>query len=123
MGVVGGECAVKGTGGKSHPCHCCSSRVSSAGGTNIVSLHQQHQYINQQNRQHRSSKKYPEADLPICNSSPGNSTTDSPILAPLRSKMKVLKKLKRKMGLGKIFILFKNKQIYSKIYSGRIFSF
>lgn len=101
MGVVGGECAVKGTGGKSHPCHCCSSRVPSAGGTGIVSYNQHQQ--NQQNRQHKTNKKYPQTDLTICNSSSNSTTqvtTDNTILAPLRSKMKVLKKLKRKMGLA-----------------------
>ncbi|XP_008561058.1 protein neuralized isoform X1 [Microplitis demolitor] len=117
MGVVGGECAVKGTGVKSHPCHCCSStRISTNVGPSVV--------IQVQNKHRRSTRKSTccnnnnnnnnninnsnnhqeqfnqEPDIPtVIPNSPTKTSTDN-ILAPLKSKMKVLKKLKKKMGLA-----------------------
>ncbi|XP_015116963.1 protein neuralized isoform X2 [Diachasma alloeum] len=90
MGVVGGECAVKGTGGKSHSCHCCSRVTSDVGPSVLLSQHNRGNY--------RVDKEGFEGDLP----SPSGKNTggDSHILAPLRSKMRVLKKLKKKMGLA-----------------------
>ncbi|KAK0091592.1 hypothetical protein PV326_002982 [Microctonus aethiopoides] len=103
MGVVGGECAVKGTGGKNYPCHCCSSQVPNIGSAPGTLSVLQLQQINQNRRQSRGIKSSNiEPELPTCNpnSPTTTATTDHNILAPLKSKMKVLKKLKRKMGLG-----------------------
>ncbi|KAK0161416.1 hypothetical protein PV327_009887 [Microctonus hyperodae] len=103
MGVVGGECAVKGTGGKNYPCHCCNSQVPNTGSApGTLSLLQLQQF-NQNRRQSRGIKSSNiEPELPTCNpnSPTTTATTDHNILAPLKSKMKVLKKLKRKMGLA-----------------------
>lgn len=102
---MGASCAVKGS--KSHPCHCCS-HLASPGASVQQQQQQQHHHHrhhhhhhethhahHQHHHHHHSAGKQPSAEL-----QPQNNNGDCNILAPLRSKMKVLKKLKRKMGLG-----------------------
>ncbi|CAG5076024.1 Similar to neur: Protein neuralized (Drosophila melanogaster) [Cotesia congregata] len=110
MGVVGGECAVKGTGVKSHPCHCCgSTRISTTVGPSVVIQVHKHRRSSRKSQsnlnnnhinhhQDNSLVFVQEPEVPPTNS-PTTTSTDN-ILAPLKSKMKVLKKLKRKMGLA-----------------------
>lgn len=125
MGVVGGECAVKGTGVKSHPCHCCgSTRISTAVGPSVVIQVHKHRRssrksqsnLNNNNINHHQELVFvQEPEVPsVLPNSPTTTSTDN-ILAPLKSKMKVLKKLKRKMGLGKhqyVFFYLRFNSIY-----------
>ncbi|KAH0555012.1 hypothetical protein KQX54_014686 [Cotesia glomerata] len=110
MGVVGGECAVKGTGVKSHPCHCCgSTRISTAVGPSVVIQVHKHRRssrksqsnLNNNNINHHQELVFVQEPEVLPPNSPTTTSTDN-ILAPLKSKMKVLKKLKRKMGLGRV---------------------
>lgn len=110
---VSGECAVKGAGSKSsQPCHCCGSQVSSLVPSLSNNLHptnhhinQQQQHMQQQRNQHQLNQQQhhqhqnTQGKHSVENGHNQN-TADNNILAPLRIKMKVLKKLKRRMGLG-----------------------
>ncbi|KYN00360.1 hypothetical protein ALC62_08851, partial [Cyphomyrmex costatus] len=99
---VSGECAVKGSK-SSHPCHCCcgSSNASVQQSQQQEQQpyepyhHHHHQHHHHHHHHHHHGKHAPPSASPQHNNSGDNN-----ILAPLRSKMKVLKKLKRKMGLG-----------------------
>lgn len=98
---VSGECVIKGSK-SSHPCLCCS-HVGSSGASvqqqqqpsNEPYHHHHHQHHHHHHHHHHHGKHAPASASPQHNNSGDNN-----ILAPLRSKMKVLKKLKRKMGLG-----------------------
>lgn len=121
---VSGECAVKGS--KSQPCHCCASHVVASPSASVQQQHQQqlqqhhhHQLQQQQHQRHNNHHHHhhhhevhhaihpnhhhhhhhhqDKNNVPVEVQHNGD---NSNILAPLRSKMKVLKKLKRKMGLG-----------------------
>ncbi|KYM79951.1 hypothetical protein ALC53_09656 [Atta colombica] len=105
---VSGECAIKGSK-SSHPCHCCS-HVGSSGASVQQSQQQQQQQQQQsyepyhhhhhQHHHHHHHHHHHGKHAPPSASPQHNNSGDNNILAPLRSKMKVLKKLKRKMGLG-----------------------
>ncbi|XP_012283226.1 protein neuralized isoform X2 [Orussus abietinus] len=88
---VSGECAVKGAGSKSHPCHCCTHVANASASVPAHHHHHPHHHHYHHHHHHRHSKSPVEAQQ-----EPG----DTNILSSLRSKMKVLKKLKRKMGLA-----------------------
>jgi len=101
---VSGECAIKGSK-SSHPCHCCGHVGSSGASVQQQPQQQQqsyepyHHHHHQHHHHHHHHHHHGKHALP--NASPQhNNSGDNNILAPLRSKMKVLKKLKRKMGLG-----------------------
>jgi len=97
---VSGECAVKGSK-SSHPCHC--SHVGSSGASVQQQQqqpyepyhHHHHQHHHHHHHHHHHGKNTPASTPPQHDNSGDNN-----ILITLRSKMKMLKKIKRKMGLG-----------------------
>lgn len=99
---MGASCAVKGS--KSHPCHCCS-HLASPGASVQQQQHHHHRHHHHHHETHHAHHQHhhhhhPAGKQPSAELQPQNNNGDCNILAPLRSKMKVLKKLKRKMGLG-----------------------
>ncbi|KOC59461.1 Protein neuralized [Habropoda laboriosa] len=102
---MGASCAVKGS--KSHPCHCCSYLASP--GASVQQQQQQHhhhRHHHHHHETHHAHHQHHHHHHPVGKQSatelqqPQNNNGDCNILAPLRSKMKVLKKLKRKIGLA-----------------------
>lgn len=91
---------VKGAGSKSHPCHSCGHAANASAS---VPLHHNHHHHHQHHHNHHHLKNQVEAN---------QNTSDTKILAPLRSKMRVLKKLKRKMGLGEPICQFFLLQVF-----------
>ncbi|OAD59798.1 hypothetical protein WN48_08019 [Eufriesea mexicana] len=104
---MGASCAVKGS--KSHPCHCCSHLASPGASVQQQQQHHHHRHHHHHHETHHAHHQHhhhhhPAGKQPSGELQPQNNNGDCNILAPLRSKMKVLKKLKRKMGLGLDFV-------------------
>lgn len=118
---VSGECAVKlSKSNNSHPCCGCSHAVGlslpqqqqMATPTTFHHHHHYHPTIGsttttlQQHQSHNNVNINNNCKDLTTTGGSGTGHQDTKILAPIRSKMRVLKKLKRKMGLGIIYKFF-----------------